>query len=168
MLMKDYFDEKWVEEIIREAERGDSQAATEALDLIRSKLLYNYSHDPLFNYLEKALGLYLDERVPLLTALGLDIEPSKPGRKHNFPPIEIACTDILLRDYCSFQSEQACEWFEAEFRIDRRTVQRIRNEYDSRFNKDKSKTLTNGLSKDLLLHLSGSMRKNIQSILPQT
>jgi len=110
-----------VDEIIREAERGDSQAAIEALDLIKSKLLCNYSHDPLFSYLEKALGLYLDQQAPLLTALGLDAEPLKPARKHNFPPIEIACTDILLRDYCSFQSEQACEWFEAEFRIDRRT-----------------------------------------------
>jgi len=168
MRKKDYSDEKWVEEIIQEAERGDSKAAVEALDLIKSKLSINYSHDPLFSYLEKALGLHLDHQVPLLTALGLDTDPSKPGRKHNFPPIEVACTDILLRDYCSFQSEQACEWFEAEFGVDRRTVQRIRNEYDSRFNKDKSKSLTDGLSKDLLLHLSGSMRKNIEDILPQT
>jgi len=168
MRKKDYSDVNWVEEIIREAERGDSQAATEALDLIRSKLLRNYSHDPLFSYLEKALALYLDEHVPLLTALGLDAKPSKPGRKHKLPPIEVACTDILLRDYCNFHSEQACEWLETKFGLDRRAVQRIRNQYDSRFSKDRSKSLTNGLSKDLLLHLSGSMRKNIEGILPQT
>jgi len=166
--MKDYSNEKWVEEIIQEAEKGDYQAAIEVLDLIRSKLLHNYSHDPLFSYLDKALGLYLDEHVPLLTALGLDAEPSKLGRKHNFPPDEVASTDILLRDYCKFKPEQACEWFEAEFGIDRRTVQRIRNKYDSRFRKEKSNSLTDGLSKDQLLHLSGSMRKNIEAILPQT
>ena len=154
-------------ETIRRAEQGDSEAGRLALDMIACRLETAELDSPLFDYLASSIRAFLDEGIALGRALGVEEEKHRGGRPRKYEELEVAAVDLLLRDHASFKAEQAIDWLYKEFSIDRRTVQKIRKGYDSRRSSSEG-DLMDAMDRELLLHNAGSIRKNLEGVLPQT
>ena len=159
--------ELFLGELIERAESGDSVAAREVLDEIASDLIAKGLRPALMEYLAKNLLLHLDHDVPLLKALGLEAPPKPVGRPLKYDEVEVAAVDLLLRDHAGYRPEAAASWITSELGPDRRAVQRIRVRFDSRYAKEGDRSLMNGIKKDDLLYLSGSMREKVGRLFPQ-
>ena len=163
---KERRNEIFLSELIERAESGDSVAAREVLDEIASDLLRKQLRPALRMYLTQNLLLFLDQGVPLMTALGLDAHQEKLGRPKKYVDEEIMAVDLLLRDHAGFAAESAARWIGNELGPDRRLVQRLRKLFDSRYAADVLEPLMESRSRDDLLHLAGSMRKKVGELFP--
>ena len=176
--------QRWIRDTVSLAEEGHLPAVREALHLIRERLHRRHTGDPLFTYLEKGIGLYLEHDIPLGRALGVEPEPAKGGRPRRFEEEEIAATDLILRTYCGYKSERACSWLSEQFQVDRRAVQRIRISHEAMYrlytekklaenkhplSEEQKKALKqeNALKLDELLITAGPMREKVARVLPQ-
>ena len=162
---------KFEQETIRRAEQGDSEAGRLALDMVAGRLDRRELDSPLFDYCASSIRAYLDEGISLDRAFGVQEKIQRGERPRKHAELEIAAVDLLLRDHANFKTEKALEWIDEQFLIDRRTVQRIRIKYDSRYSglEDAQEDgLMETMDMDLLLHNAGSMRKNLEGVLPQT
>ena len=170
--------QRWIRDTAALAEEGHLPAVREALHLIRERLHREHTGDPLFTYLEKGIGLYLDHDIPLDRALGAEPDVAKGGRPRRFEEEEIAATDLILRTYCGYKAERACSWLSEHFEVDRRTVQRVRISHEAMYrlyNEKKLATKKHPLSEeqektlklDELLITAGAMREKVARVLPQ-
>jgi hypothetical protein len=159
----------WFEqEIIRQADEGDSQAGRKALEIIASRIEIKQFDSPLFSYLAESIKEFLHEGISLDRALGVEDEPNKGGRPRKYDEVELAAVDLLLRNNAGFTPEEAVEWIEENVGADRRAIQRLRSAYDARYNKFGADKLMESRGQDDLLDMSGSMRKKVGGVLPQT
>ncbi len=154
--------------IIEAANRGEDVCGREALLLIAERIERGSFDSPLFAYLATNLRAYLDQGVPLERALGVEPDLNPGGRPKKYNDTEIAAVDIILRYHANFSPEAANIWIEERIGADRRFVQKRRLEYDSTYNPSYAFELTESLSLDDLLHLSGSMREKVAEVLPHT
>lgn len=109
---------------------------------------------------------YVHHGIRLERAPEVEAE-NKGGRPPKYERTELAAVDILLRDYAKCKPEAALTWICENIGVDRRFMQRVRVEYDRRYNKHTDGPLMESLSRGLLLHLSGSMRQKVAEVLPQ-
>jgi hypothetical protein len=128
--------------------------------------IYNKNIDsPYFAYLADCLELYL-QGIPIERALGLEGE-LKGGRPIKYDGLEVSSIDLLLREHAFFKKEEANVWIEENLGMDRRSVQKIRGEYCSRYNKKTDPDLSESRRRDYLLHdLSQPMREKVAMVLP--
>lgn len=161
-------DREFHEELIRRASRGDAEAGKEILRTVALLIDAGQWTSPLFAFLADGLWEYTQHGIPLDRALCVEPESASGGRPQKYNPDELAAIDIILRDHAGYGPEEAVRWIAERIGADRRTVQRIRREYDRRYNKSAEGPLTESLSLDDLLQLSGNLRKNLEGVLPQT
>ncbi len=155
--------EQHEKEMIERAQRGDAEAGRDALYSIALAIDAMQFDSLLLPYLSKCL-LQFNEGVPLERALNVE-EIKTGGRPFKYDDTQLAAIDILLRDYADYAPEESITWIVENIGADRRKIQRLRIEHDSRYNEFDA-PLMESLSKDLLLHLSGSMRENIAEVIP--
>ena len=155
-------------ETIRRAERGDREAALLALQMAVEKIEARLFDTPLLDYLAENLRLFLDEQIPIDTALGVEAMPNAGGRPRKYDDTEIAAVDLLLRDHCGLKAEEAIDWIAEEVGADRRYVQLRRKEYDARYNDFDAENLMESRPLDDLLDPAGSLREKVARVLPQT
>lgn len=148
-------------ESIARAGEGDAEAGRECLSLIMHAIDAQRFDSPLLPYLAECIQQYLSG-VRIDRAFNVEKE-NKGGRPAKYNPTEVAAVDILLRDHANFQPEQSIIWLIENIhpRIDRRFVQRVRKEHDRRYNPNAAGPLMESCTRDLLLHLSGSLRKYV-------
>ncbi|MDB4409320.1 hypothetical protein N9235_00700 [Gammaproteobacteria bacterium] len=160
-------DEKEFEEyLIWRTERGDTEAGREILKSVASSIT---GMSLLLDYHAKCLCQYAEEGVQLERALGVkEEEPDKGGRPKKYDELELAAVDILLRHHAGMGPEEAVNWIIKNIGADRRATQRIRKVYDSKYNEVTDEPLMENLNYDLLLHMTGSRRKKVAEVLPQT
>ena len=156
------------EETIRRAREGNGEAALLALRMVTENIEARRLDSSLLDYLTECLRLFLDEEVPIDTALGVEAILNTGGRPAKYDPTEVAAADLLLRDHANLKSEKAIEWIETNIGADRRYVQLKRKEYDARYNGFKVEKLMDSRPKDDLLDLAGSLREKVAEVLPQT
>ncbi|MFZ5620690.1 MAG: helix-turn-helix domain-containing protein [Pseudomonadota bacterium] len=157
-------DREFHEELIRRASRGDAEAGREILRTVTLLIDAGQWTSPLFAFLADCLWEYTQHGIPLDRALCVEPEPASGGRPQKYNPDELAAIDIILRDHAGYTPEKAVRWIAEKIGADKRTVHRIRRRYD----KSAEGPLTESLSLDDLLQMSGSMRKNLDEVLPHT
>lgn len=155
--------EDFERELIERAQCGDADAGREALYSAALALDAQRLDSPLIPFLAECLHEYIDG-VPLARALCVE-KDNTGGRPPKYDKDEIAAVDILLRDYGGYSPEDAIAWIDEYIGADRRTVQRIREAYDSRHNPTADYPLMESVNRDGLLHLSGSLRNTIADAL---
>ena len=136
--------------------------------MVAAKIEARSFNTPLMDYLTESLRLFLDEQIPLDTALGVEATPNTGGRPRKYDDTEIAAVDLLLRDHCGLKAEEAIDWIAEEVGADRRYVQLRRKEYDARYNDFDAENLMESRPLDDLLDLAGSLREKVAGVLPQT
>ena len=166
--MRETISNVFEEDTIRRAERGDRDAALLALQMAVEKIEARIPDTPLLDYLAENLRLFLDEQIPIDTALGVEAVANRGGRPRQYDDTEVAAVDLLLRDHCGLKAEQAIDWIAKEIRADRRYVQLRRKEYDARYNDFGAENLMESSTLDDLLDLAGSLREKVARVLPQT
>ncbi len=153
------FDNKaFLQETLARAKRGDAEAGKEALKTAVTALDTKDFNSPVIQYLARCLWDYVGNDIPLERALNVEDEPNKGGRKLKYDPVELMAVDVLLRYHAGMTPEEAIAWIDNNIGADRRTVQRIRVQYAPMEEMDR----------DLLLHSTGSLRKNLEDVLPHT
>ena len=155
-------------ETIRRAERGDRDAALLALQMAVEKIEARILDTPLLDYLTENLRLFLDEQIPIDTALGVEAVTNTGGRPRKYVRHEIAAADLLLRDHAGFKLEEANDWISENIGPNRRYIQERRKRYDARYNDYGAEKLMESRSMDYLLDLAGSLREKVAGVLPQT
>ena len=158
--------EQFERDLIKDAKGGDAEAGRELLYSIALAIDGGRFDSLLFPFLADCLMQFVQDDKPLEQALCVK-QDKKQGRPQKYDKTELAAVDILLRDYSPRGPEDAIEWIDTNIGADRRTVQRIRGEYDSRYNKLTDGPLMESLPRDILLHLSGSLRRTVAGALSQ-
>jgi hypothetical protein len=160
-----YSSEDYEREVIAHARKRDEDGepgGRECLRLIMHAIDARRFDSPLFPYLADCIHQYL-LGFPIEEAFNVVPPTNKGGKSENYDSTEIAALDILLRDYEHLGPERSISWMQKHIdqSIDRRRVQRVRKKYDKRYNPDADCPLMESCTRDLLLHLSGSLRKYV-------
>jgi hypothetical protein len=161
--------ERFEQQLIEGAAKGDAEAGRELLESAAVRIHAKDYDSPVFPYLANCLLDYVKHGIRLDRALNVE-EDNLGGRPPKHDRTTLAAVDILLRDHAQFKPEAALEWIRNNIDdIDRRYLQRVRAEHDSRYNEHtgENERLMESLNRDLLLHLSGSLRQKVEEVLPQ-
>ena len=162
--MTDFKDLEWASAVLEHARAGDYDSAKEALRLIENRINQHFPTDPLFRHLADAISESLIHGNSLEKCLGVEPPPQKRGRRSKFSPLEIASADIILRVHCGMRPEQSLEWLDEHFQIERRAIQRLREQFDATYNKTADQ-LSESLPLEILLLNSGPMQSKISESL---
>jgi len=162
--MTDFKDLEWASAVLEHARAGDYDSATEALRLIENRINEHFPTDPLFRHLADAINESLMHGKSLEKCLGVEPQQQKRGRPSKFSPLEIASADIILRVHCGMRPEQSLEWLDEHFQIERRAVQRLRDQFDAAYNK-KPGQLSESLPLEILLLNAGPMQSKLSESL---
>ena len=158
--MTEFTDLEWAGAVLEHARAGDYDSAKEALRLIENRINEHFSTDPLFRHLADAINESLMHGKSLEKCLGVEPQQQKRGRPSKFSPLEIASADIILRVHCGMRPEQSLEWLDEHFQIERRAVQRLREQFDAAYNK-KPGQLSESLPLEILLLNAGPMQSKL-------
>ena len=157
------------QETIRRAERGETAAARRALHLLRDRLEGPAAlGDQVMGYARDCLDAVLDHGINIEKAFGLDADPGVGGRPRKYDALEVAATDLVLRDHCGYSPEQACLWIQSEIGMDRSQLQRLRKTFDQRYTAEKIAAAPQNLDLEDLLHTAGSLRAKLMEVLQQS
>lgn len=162
--MTEFTDLEWAGAVLDHARAGDYDSAKEALRLIENRINEHFPTDPLFRHLADAINESLIHGKSLEKCLGVEPQQQKRGRPSKFSPLEIASADIILRVHCGMRPEQSLEWLDEHFQIERRAVQRLREQFDAAYNK-KPGQLSESLPLDILLLNAGPMQSKLSESL---
>ena len=156
-------------ETIRRARRRERSATRRALHVLRDRLeVHAAQGDQVMRYGVDCLTAALDHGLSLDTALGLDTKPSTGGRPKKYDSLQVAVTDLILRDHCGFGPEQACAWIGTEIGMDRTQLQRLRRTFDNRYTDAVIEAAPQNLSLEDLLHTAGSLSAKLVEVLQQS
>ena len=160
---------RFEQELIERAERGNAEAGRELLESAAVRI-YAKDYDwPVFPYLANCLLNFVQHGIRLERALNVEAK-NLGGRPSEHDRAALAAVDILLRDHAQYKPEAALKWIMNNVDgVERRYLQKVRADYDSRYNKytDRNERLMESLNRDLLLHLSGSLRQKVAEVLTQ-
>lgn len=158
--------EKFERDFIKLAKKGEADAGREILISIALAIVAGRFNSLFFPFLADCLKEF-EDGVPLERALCVE-QVKKRGRSRKHDQIEMAAADILLRDYADLRPAEARKWLEGILGTDQnKLLSEIRNEYDGRENEYTDKPLMESLSRNDLLHLSGSLRSAVAKKLSQ-
>ena len=154
-------------ELIRRAEDGDPEAGKEILVSVALRIDQGKFDSSLFPYLANCLWDYSIENIPLSRALNVEKESPVGGRPVSYDRTMLAATDIILRHHCHMKPEAAIAWIEEHIGVGRRSIQRLRIQYDGSYSEDPRDQRTEILPLKVLLEMTGNMRQNLKEVLPQ-
>lgn len=165
------FEEELYKRAIDAAERGGADDGRFLLDSIANKIYARKFDTLLFDYLADCIFQFLDD-VPLERAFNVEVFKTKPKTGiHGHDRIELAAVHALVRYHACKGKEETLKWIleNIDARIDRRDLQKLRDETDTNHNKRANgRPLMESWDRDLLLAVSGNLRKNLGDLFPQT
>lgn len=145
-------EEEYLADTIRCAKEGDAEAGKELLQMVVVGLDQGNMPPDLAQYHADCLSDYVHRGIQLDRALNVEPEASSGGRP-SWDDNEIIAVDVFLRKFANMGKEQAADWIEDNGGPRKRTVQNIR--------KRSNLPVIEAYDKDLLLHMAGSMRRNL-------
>ena len=160
-------------QLIARAQRGDAEAGSEILREIALAIDAGGFDPILFPFHAECLWLFM-QGAPLDKALCVKAD-DRGGRPLKYDELALAAVDFLLRDHAKHSAEQANRWIEDRIGADRTIVQRARKAHKpmeaariARIKQQIEDTTSDNREKkakeadrDLLLHLSGSLRSKV-------
>ena len=158
--------EQFERDLIKEAKGGDAEAGREILFSIALAIDAGRFDSLLFPFLADCLMQFAQDGKPLEQALWVK-QGKKKGRPIKYNETELAAVDILLRDYHGLSSSSTIYLIKGRIGADKKLVKSVRKKFDSRYNTLTDGPLMESLPRDILLHLSGSLRRKFVEILSQ-